>query len=105
MPIPFLSLFQKKEKQKYYLAILLRENKATAVLFEERLSKIHFFSKGEANFKKSIEEDSLEDFVTTLDTAISTAENKLLQQIDTHQTVFAVKENWISDSTIKKNIF
>lgn len=99
MRLPF---FKKKVKPEYFLALLLREEKVTAVVFEEYKGLVKFVGKHEENFETSIEHAMLDEWLEVLDKAISSAENNLPQNIETQKTVFGVKENWVEDAKIKK---
>lgn len=100
--MPFLSIFKKKEKPKFFLALILREDKVNAVLFEELLGKVKILSQDEAYFKESIEDASDEEFLSVIDKTVSVVEEILPFQIETHQTVFGLKENWTNGASIKK---
>ncbi|MDO8657977.1 MAG: baseplate J/gp47 family protein [Candidatus Levybacteria bacterium] len=99
MNLPF---FKKKENPEYFLALLLREEKITAVIFEEYLGKIQTIGKHDAFLEKSIEDASIDEWLDVLDKAISEAENSLPENTETKKTVFGVKENWVEESRIKK---
>lgn len=94
--------FGKKEKPKYFLALILREDKVNAVLFEETFGKINVISADEEYFEDSIETASEDELLSVIDRAVSTAEQILPVQIETHQTVFGLKENWTDGTSIKK---
>lgn len=99
----FPHFFGKKEKPKYFLALILREDKANAVLFEEREGKVKIISQTEQYFPSSIEDITHEELLETIDAVISSVETILPHQIKTHQTIFGLKENWIEGTTIKKD--
>lgn len=94
--------FGKKEKPKYFLALILREDKVNAVLFEETFGKVNVIATCEEYFEDSIETASEDELLTVVDRAVSTAEQILPIQIETHQTVFGLKENWTDGTSIKK---
>jgi hypothetical protein len=102
MKLPVPALFAKKEKTEYFLALLLREEKASAVILEELEGKIHIIGKHEEYFSVSVEDVSLEEMLEVLDKTISKAEQTLPPNIETEKTVFGVKENWVEDKKIKK---
>src|SRR3989344_2074154 len=97
--LPFL---KKKEKIEYFLALLLREEKVSAVIFEEILGKVKIIGKHEAYFETSIDEAGFDEWLDVLDKAISTAESALPNNIETQKTVFGVNENWVEGAKIKK---
>ena len=101
MKIPNLPFGQKKEPSEYYLALTLRDDKASAVIFEENLKRATVVGFGEANFTAGIETASDKEFLEVLDKAISQAEKNLPNNIETQKTIFAVKDGWVMDGKIK----
>lgn len=99
LPIPFL---EKKEKAQYFLALILGNEKATSIIFEKIRNSIKFVSTAEEDFKNTIEDAELEEFLNVLDKAITKAESFLPENIETHKTLFGLKESWIEDNKIKK---
>lgn len=99
LSLPFL---EKKENISYFLVLVLRNQKANAVIFEETLGKAKVISQHEEYFENSIEDASDEELLNTVDKTISTAESSLPQNIETQKTVFGVKENWVENGRIKK---
>jgi len=102
MKLPIPSLFDKKPKAEYFLSLLLRDEKATAVIIEEQQGKIKIIGKHEEFFTVPVEEVNDEELLRVLDKAISIAEEKLPPEIETQKTVFGVKENWVEEKKIKK---
>lgn len=102
MKLPALLSFKTKELPKYYLALLLREEKATAVIFEELTGKAKVIGQHEEYFKDSVDTDSEEDFLEVLDKTISIAEEGLPKNVETQDTIFGLKETWIENAKIKK---
>src|SRR5581483_9691085 len=103
MNLPFKVPFGKKEINQYFLALLLREEKVTAVIFEEAEGKIKPLAKHEESFKESVEAASEDEFLDTLDKAISIAEQNLPKSIETQKTIFGLKETWVEDAKIKRD--
>lgn len=103
MKLPIPSLFGKKEKKEYFLALLLRDEKVTAVIFEEINGKIHVVGHHQAYFSDSIETASVDELLDVLDKAISTADGSLVKETETQKTIFGVKENWVEDAKLKKD--
>lgn len=101
MKLPISLPFKKADKTEYFLALLLRDEKATAVIFEETGGKVHVVGEHEEHFKDSIEEASDEQWLDVIDKAISTAEGTLPKDIQTHKTIFGVKNDWVDDAKIK----
>jgi hypothetical protein len=99
MKLPFLQ--ENKEKSEYYLALILLDEKVSAVILESIEGKIKVMGRHEEHFSSSIETISHDDFLATIDKAISTAEETLPPNIETHKTVFGVKESWIEEETKK----
>jgi len=98
-PLPFL---KQKEKKEYFLALVLRNEKANAVFFEESEGKVSVLGKHSENFENSIEQASSDELLDVLDKAISTAEQSLPENIETIKTIFGVKGTWVEDNKIKK---
>ena len=103
MKLPTLPFLKKPETQNYYLALLLRDDRAHAIIFEEKLGKINVLGRHEERFPAFIEDTTAEDFLTILDKTISLAESKLPENIVTHKTIFGLKENWIENGSIKES--
>jgi hypothetical protein len=99
LPLKFL---EKKEKAEYFLSLVLGHEKTTAVIFEKIGSAIKYVSSDEENFKDNIETASENEFLDCLDKVITTAETALPESIETHKTLFGLKDNWIEEDKIKK---
>jgi hypothetical protein len=99
MKLPFL---EKKEKPEYFLALVLRNEKATSVIFEKIGTTIKYISHGEEEFKNTVEDAETEEFLDVLDKTITQAESALPENIETHKTIFGLKESWIENNKIKK---
>lgn len=103
MTIPFLSFFGKKEKSEYFLALLLRDEKVSAVIFEQSQGKIRTIGKEDEFFENTIEQIPLDRLLEIIDQVIAKAEETLPSNIETQKTVFGLKETWIEDAKIKKD--
>jgi hypothetical protein len=99
MKLPFL---EKKEKPEYFLALVLRNEKATSVIFEKIGTTIKYISHGEEEFKNTVEDAETDEFLDVLDKTITQAESALPENIETHKTIFGLKESWIENNKIKK---
>lgn len=102
MNLPFLKRFNKKVAPLYYLVLVLRDEKAEAVIFEELEGKAKIVGQKEQYFPTTIDNSSPEEFLETLDKAISEAESSLPENIQTQKTIFGVKESWTDHDQIKK---
>lgn len=102
MKLPFKLPFQKKETFKYFLSLVLRDEKVTAVIFEEFLGKVKIAAEQEEYFADSIENAEIEELLEVLDKAISKAEDQISSPIETQKTIFGVKDNWVVESRIKR---
>lgn len=102
MNLPFLKRFNKKVAPLYYLVLVLRDEKAEAVIFEELEGKAKIVGQKEQYFPTTIDHSSPEEFLETLDKAISEAESSLPENIQTQKTIFGVKESWTDHDQIKK---
>ncbi|MBI2431057.1 MAG: baseplate J/gp47 family protein [Candidatus Levybacteria bacterium] len=98
MNLPFL---RKKEEKEYFLTLLLRDEKVTAVIFEKITGVVRIIGKKEA-YVNNLETATLEEWLEVLDKAISGAESALPEGIETQETIFGIKENWVEETKIKK---
>lgn len=99
LPIPFLN--EKKEKSEYYLALLLMDEKVSAVILIETLGKLKIVNQESSTLSDSLETISYEELLDCVDKTISRAEEVLPPHIETHSTVFGVKQNWVDEETKK----
>src|ERR1035437_6980201 len=99
MKLPFL---EKKEKPECFPALVLRNEKVTSIIFEKIGTTIKYISHGEEEFKNTVEDAETEEFLEVLDKTITQAESALPENIETHKTIFGLKESWIEDNKIKK---
>jgi hypothetical protein len=91
-----------ENKPEYFLTLLLRDDKANAVIIEEHIGKIKIIAHHEEHFPVSIEDASQDELMEILDQTISAAEDKLPANISISKTVFGVKESWVQEKRIKK---
>lgn len=105
MSLSFPFFKTKKEKAKYYLALILTQEKAGVVILEEIHEKLKIISRQNQLFKSNIEELEDPDLIEAIDHAISRAIEALPPEVEIQKTVFGVKESWIDKETakIKKN--
>lgn len=99
LSLPNLS---KKTQSEYYLALVLRNERATSVLFSKNGNTIKYLGHGEADFENTIEDSTTEQFLEVLDKSITQAETVLPDNVETRKTIFGLKESWIEDNKIKK---
>lgn len=83
--------------------MVLRDEKAQAVILEETEGKAKIIGQKEEHFSASIDDVSQEEFLEKLDKAISSAESSLPEDIQTQKTIFGVKESWANNDQIKKD--
>src|SRR5882724_7754972 len=100
LPIPFFNK-NKQNESAYYLALLLTDEKASAVILQETFGKLEIIGKHEEFFPASIETLRQEELITLVDKTISRAEEVLPPDLETHKTVFGVKEDWVETETKK----
>jgi len=84
------------------MALVLRNERATSILFAKSGNVIKYLGHGEEDFDNTIEDATTEQFLEVLDKSISQAENVLPDNVESHKTIFGLKENWIEDNKIKK---
>ncbi|MBI2613797.1 MAG: baseplate J/gp47 family protein [Candidatus Levybacteria bacterium] len=102
MNLPFIKNFNKKVLPSYFLVLVLRDEKVSAVIFEEEAGIVKIVGQKAEYFSSSIDEVSEEEFLDILDKAISQAESALAENIQTQKTIFGVKESWTDRDQIKK---
>ena len=102
MKLPVLPFLEKKEKPEYFLALILRNEKANAVIFEQIAGKLQIVAEHEEPFEDSVEMATTEDFLNVLDKAISGAEETLPANVETEKTIFGLKGSWVEDNKIKQ---
>jgi len=103
MNLPFFKRFNKKVIPLYYLVLILRDEKAQAVILEELEGRVKLVGQKEEHFSTSIDSLSQEELLEKLDKAISQAESSLPENIQTQKTIFGVKESWTENDQIKKD--
>ena len=102
MKFPSLPFLEKKEKSQYFLSLILRDDKAIAIVFEETLGKLKLIGQGEEKFEESIEQTSEEDLLEICDKIISKAETPLPNNVETQKAIFSLKDSWVENNKIKK---
>jgi hypothetical protein len=102
MNLPFFKNFNKKIVPLYYLVLVLRDEKAQAVVFEELEGTVKIIGQKEQHFSTSVDNISQEELLEKLDKAISSAESPLPENIQTQKTIFGVKQSWTDNDQIKK---
>lgn len=100
--LPFLkNLFKKRNNSEFFLSLVLRDEKASAVVFQEINGKINVVGEHVVNFKTSVEEATEDELLDAIDKAVSTAEKNLPPDMESHKTIFGVKQDWIVNGKIK----
>lgn len=102
LPISLPSFGKKQSDKNYYLILLLRDEKATAVILEEENKIVKIAGMNEMLFSTPLEEMNDDSLLDILDKTISKAEETLPPSIQTEMTVFGVKDSWVEDKKIKK---
>lgn len=102
MRLPLGKFLPKKEKSDYLLALLLRDDKASAVIVEQESGKIKVIGSHSVPFTTSLEDASTDEFLEVLDKVISKAEETLPPNVETTKTIYGVKDEWVEEKKIKK---
>ncbi|MBI2442287.1 MAG: baseplate J/gp47 family protein, partial [Candidatus Levybacteria bacterium] len=100
LPIPILG---NKEKSEHLLALLLRQEKATAIIIEQKGDKSTIVGKHEEYFQSNLEDAAEEEWLKILDQTISKAEETLPPNVQTQKTIFGVPASWVEEKHIKKD--
>src|SRR5882672_10303055 len=99
MKLPFPFLKPKKDESEYYLALILTDEKVGSIILKAENGLLKKINSFEAVFPDSLEDLSMEELVSAVDKAISRAEEILPPDVQTHQTIFGVKEHWVDEET------
>lgn len=99
MKLPFFN--KKKEDTGYYLALLLTDEKASAVILHEEMGKVSIIGNHEEYLSTPLDHVHIDELIEVVDKALSRAEEGLPPSIETHSTVFGLKESWIEEETKK----
>src|SRR3989344_7927677 len=102
MNIPNLPFLEKKNNE-YFLSLVLRDEKASAVVFQEVQGRVNVVGEHNEDFKSSIEDATEEELLNVLDRAVSIAEKSLPEGEESQKTIFGVKESWVEEGRIKKD--
>jgi hypothetical protein len=101
MRLPF---FKNKLKIENYLVLLLNDEKITAVIFEERIGKISIIAKREQVIATILDETPIDELIEQIDNTISRTEETLPADVQVHNTIFSVKDSWVLEKKIRKDI-
>lgn len=99
IPLPFLKT--KKETNEFYLALLLTDEKTSAVILQESQGIVKVIGKHEESLKTPLEDIPQDELISIIDKTISRAEEVLPADVETHKTVFGLKESWVEDESKK----
>lgn len=100
MNLPKLPFLEKKNESEYYLSLVLRNEKISAVVFQEIDAKINVVGEHVEKFKISIEDATENELLNVIDLAVSTAEKNLPEGVESKKTIFGVKQEWTIDGKI-----
>ena len=95
------SFLEKEVTKEYFLALILRNEKAEAIILEQDGRDLVALSFYEHYFEDSLENANTEEFLNALDKAITGAEDALPPNIETKKTIFGLKTSWVQDNKIK----
>lgn len=102
MKLPNLPGIGKKEKSEYFLSLVLRNDKASAVVFGQEAGKINVVGEHIEHFKTTIDNVTDEELLDTIDQAVSGAEKNLPEGVQSQKTIFGVGIDWTENGKIKK---
>jgi hypothetical protein len=101
MNLPNLPFLEKKENSEYFLSLVLRDEKVSAVVFKEVNGRINVVGEHAEIFKSSLEDATDEELLNAVDRAVSIAEKSLPEGVESQKTIFGLKQDWITDGKIK----
>lgn len=98
MNVPKLSFLEKtKKNQEYFLSLVLRDEKVSAVVFTQANQRINVVGEHEEPFKTSLDDSTEEELLNTIDRAVSSAERVLPDGVESKKTIFGVKADWTNE--------
>lgn len=101
MKLPKLPFSEKKKEDEYFLSLVLRDEKASAVVFKEVAGRVDVAGEHNEPFKTSLEKCDDEELLNVIDRAVSVAEKSLPEGVESQKTIFGLKGSWIEDGKIK----
>lgn len=101
MNLPKLPFLKKKQKSEYFLSLVLRDEKASAVVFKEISGRVDVVGEHNETFKAGLENATEEELLNVIDKSVSTAEKTLPEGEESQKTIFGLKSNWVEDGKIK----
>jgi len=101
MKFPKLPNLEKKKKDEYFLSLVLRSEKVSAVVFREVAGRVDVVGEHAELFKTSLEQADDEELLNAIDRAVSVAEKSLPEGVESQKTIFGLKASWIEDGKIK----
>ena len=99
--LSFLRVIKKKKKSEYFLSLVLRDEKASAVVFNEVQNRVSVVGEHNQPFKTSLDRADDEELLNVIDRAVSIAEKSLPDGEESQKTIFGVKQDWVVDGKIK----
>lgn len=103
MKLPTLPFLKKQQPSEYYLALLLEEKMLRAVVFEESNGIMNTIGEGKQPLPVPLDDTSFEELLDAADKAISKAESTLPEGVQSHKTIFGVKQDWTENLQISKD--
>lgn len=102
MKLPTIPFLKKKDPTEFLLILLLRKEKANAVIVQKIGNSLKLLNQHEEFFSTDLENAPDSEWLDILDTAISRSEEKLPPSVQTHKTIFGLPNSWVEDKQIKK---
>lgn len=99
----FISALKKKKVERdFYVALILKPHKATAILFEKTEDNLSILATKEDKLEKDIDSLSAEELVSVSDSIVSGVEVSLPEQTNLEKTIFSVPYSWQQDGKITR---
>ncbi len=96
--LPFLK--KTKEEREYFLALILKQNRIGAILFEKTAKGLDVLTSSDQE-QKNLQSLTDEELIEASDAVISTVEKSLPPHIDLKKTIFAIPYTWQDEGKIK----
>ncbi len=98
MNLPFLK--SEKPQKNFFLSLLYKPYKVSAILFEEINSKLFILSTSDQDTTKSADELTADELLNISDKVVSSVEPSLPEGATVEKTIFSVPYEWVTDGKI-----
>ena len=101
MKLPNLPILGKKDTQEYFLSLVLRSDKASAVVFNKLGTKVNVVGEHIEHFKTPLDDTPDEELLDIIDKSVSIAEKNLPEGVESQKTIFGLPSEWVFEGKIQ----